>query len=308
MSEIKKVASKRGPKKRTLVTTLRSQLWVNELCRLTGSFSTQQAGVKSFYELDKKFESFTHNNSSDYNSGASGVAPNTMKLIDREFQNKNPESTITISSFYDIGPIDADETHCPLWDALAGPIEGLWEVLFWYDAAVELQHEMGLSFRTKINLLVARLFNRVDPPEEWFSKSKPNCVAEAYRNGEIMVDMHLFVAVIAAWRLANFMNDSKPLLNYMMVGILDKAAKDLLAPLGIYENFKRELVNIDTPQVQRFNDVIDRFNENYEDHLKTYPEEARMELVGVYEYFRVQQQGTRVSEYLNTMEGLASLQ
>jgi hypothetical protein len=211
--------------------------------------------------------------------------------------------------------MDADETHCPLWDALAGPIEGLWDVLFFYDAVVELQHEMGLSFKTKIGKLLTSLFKRVDPPEEWLNKSKPNCVAEAYRKGEIRVDMPLFVAVIAAWRLANFMNDSKSLLNYMMIGILDKAAKDLLAPLGIYENFKKELVNIDAPQVKRFNEVIDRFNENADDHFKAYPrevsneavEESEINPVGVYEYFRNQQRGTRVSEYLNTVEGLASL-
>lgn len=315
----------KGRKSRTLIDTMRTQLWVHQLKQLIDA--------KSFYELNEKFEAFNTNYSSDYANGSTGVNSTTRKLIDQELKTKHGFKSIKADDFYLIGPTAEDDDggveFVRFWDALDGPIEGLWEILFWYDFSAELQHELGLAFKVKISLIIARLFNTTEPPNEWLQKDRPNVVAEAYHRGEISVDLRLLVTVIAVWRLANFMKDSIHLADYMMIGLLDKAAKDLVSPLApkltetnknqatnkignpiktneypsFYSNFLQHLINLDSPKVQRFNEVIDKFN----DYIPARPnpiyqedgsESFEFRKVNGFEHFKAIAEGTRVSEYL----------
>jgi len=317
----------RGRQPRTLIDTMRTQLWVHQLKQLMDA--------KSFYELNEKFEAFNTNYSSDYANGSTGVNSTTRKLIDQELKTKHGFESIKADDFYLIGPTAEDDDggveFVRFWDALDGPIEGLWDILFWYDFSAELQHELGLAFKTKISLITARLFNTTEPPNEWLQKDKPNFVAEAYRHGEIAVDLRLFTTVIAVWRLANFMKDSVHLADYMMIGLLDKATEDLISPLApklteinknratnkiekpiktnehpsFYSNFLQHLINLDSPKVQRFNEVIDKFNDyiparpnliSHEDGSESF--EFKQEKG--FEHFKENAEGTRVSECLKS--------
>lgn len=316
----------RGRQPRRLIDTMRTQLWVHQLKQLMHA--------KSFYELNEKFEAFNTNYSSDYANGSTGVNSTTRKLVDQELKNKYGFESIQASDFYNIGPTVEDDDggveFLRFWDALDGPIEGLWDILFWYDFSAELQHELGLSFKVKISLIIARLFNTTEPPNEWLQKDRPNFVAEAYRCGEISVDLKLLITVIAAWRLANFMKDSVHLVNYMMIGLLDKAAEDLISPLApklkeinktrttnkieksiktnehpsFYSNFLQHLINLDSPKVQRFNEVIDKFNDYtparpnliyHEDGSESY----EFSNDKGFEHFRTSTKGTRVSDKIS---------
>jgi hypothetical protein len=317
----------RGRQPRKLIDTMRTQLWVHQL--------KQIMHAKSFYELNEKFEALNTNYSSDYANGSTGVNSTTRKLVDQELKTKYGFESIQASDFYDIGPTveDADGgvEFVRFWDALDGPIEGLWDILFWYDFSAELQHELGLSFKVKISLIIARLFNTTEPPSEWLQKDKTNFVAEAYRHGEISVDLRLFTAVIAVWRLANFMKDSVHLADYMMIGLLHKAAEDLISPLApklkeinksrvtnkiekpiktneypsFYSNFLQHLINLDSPKVQRFNEVIEKFNGyiparpnlvSHEDGSETF----EFEQDKGFNHFIANTEGTRVSEHLKS--------
>jgi len=314
----------KGRKPRTLIDTMRTQLWVHQLKQLIHA--------KSFYDLNEKFEALNTNYSSDYANGSTGVNSTTRKLVDQELKKIYGFESINASDFYETGPTVEDDDggveFVRLWDALDGPIEGLWDILFWYDFSAELQHELGLAFKVKISLIIARLFNTTEPPSEWLQKDRPNFVAEAYRNGEISVDLRLFTTVIAVWRLANFMKDSVSLADYMMIGLLDKAAEDLLSPLApklteinknratnkvekaiktneypsFYSNFLQHLINLDSPKVQRFNEVIDKFN----DYIPARPnliydeegsESFEFKKDKGFEHFRASVEGTRVSDY-----------
>lgn len=315
----------RGRKPRTLIDTMRTQLWAHQLKQLMHA--------KSFYELNDKFEIFSTNYSSDYANGSTGVNSTTRKLIDQDLKKIYGLESIKASDIYDIGPTvendDGEIEFARLWDALDGPIEGLWDILFWYDFSAELQHELGLAFKIKISLVIARLFNTAEPPNEWIQKDRPNFVAEAYRNGEISVDLRLLTTVIATWRLANFMKDSVSLADYMMIGLLDKATEDLLSPLApklteiyksqatnkvekhtktnehpsFYSNFLQHLINLDAPKVQRFNETIDKFNDYIPARPNLVSQEDGSEAFEFkqdkgFEHFRANTKGTRVSEYL----------
>lgn len=315
----------RGRQPRTLIDTMRTQLWVHQL--------KQAMYANSFYELNEKFVAFNTNYSSDYANGSTGVNSTTRTLIDQEFKTKYGFDTFKASDFYLIGPAvendDGELEFIRLWDALAGPIEGLWEILFWYDFSTELQHELGLSFKVKISLIIARLFNTTELQPEWLKKDRPNYVAEAYLRGEISVDLRLLTAVIAVWRLANFMKDNAHLADYMLNGLLDKAAEDLISPLApkppeinksqdidkierptktkeypsFYSNFLQHLINLDLPKLQRFNEVIEKFNGyiparpnliSHEDGSETF----EFDQDDGFNHFLTNAEGTRVSEYL----------
>lgn len=316
-----------GRKPRTLIDTMRTQLWAHQLKQLMHA--------KSFYELNEKFEVFNTNYSSDYANGSTGVNSTTRKLIDQELKTKYGFESIKASNFYDTGPTVEEESgeieFARLWDALDGPIEGLWDILFWYDFSTELQHELGLAFKVKISLIIARLFNTTEPANEWLQKDRPNVVAEAYRCGEISVDLRLLTTAIAVWRLANFMKDSVSLADYMMIGILDKATEDLLSPLApkltetnrnkaisktekptktneypsFYSNFLQHLINLDSPKVQRFNEVIDKFNDYIPARPNLIYQEDESESFEFrkdkgFEHFKASVEGTRVSDFLSS--------
>lgn len=314
----------RGRQPRTLIDTMRTQLWVHQL--------KQAMHANSFYELNEKFEAFNTNYSSDYANGSTGVNSTTQTLIDQEFKTKYGFDSIKASDFYLIGPAveddDGEVEFIRLWDALAGPIEGLWEILFWYDFSTELQHELGLSFRVKISLIIARLFNTTEPQPEWLQKDRPNFVAEAYLRGEISVDLKLLTVVIAVWRLANFMKDNAHLADYMLIGLLDKAAEDLISPLApkpteinksqeieksaktkeypsFYNNLLQHLINLDLPKLQRFNVVIHKFNGytptrpyliSHEDGSEAF----EFDKDDGFNHFLAITEGTRVSEFLKS--------
>lgn len=311
-----RMAGKGRPKRKHL-DMMKTQLWIHQLKLLTQS--------QTFYKLNEKFTNLNANYSSDYANGSTVVNSTTLIRIDQDFEKMYDLGSLKVSNFYYIGPMvengHGEIEHVRLWDALAGPLEGLWEILFWYDFSAEVQHEIGLSFDTKISLVKARLFNVIEPPSEWLQKGQPNYIADAYINGEITVDLRLLTVVIAVWRLANFMKDKIYIANYMMVGLLDKAAEDLLSTLApsesnentkvkksnnypsLYSNFLQLLIDIDTPQIQHFNEVIDKANGYCPEHPNRIQNEDGTESVVFiknhgYEHFRENLKGTRVSEYI----------
>jgi hypothetical protein len=116
----------------------------------------------------------------------------------------------------------------PLWDALGGTIEQVNEVLIALDPAIAIQKYLGVSFLIRSSYIVFPLFGEFDPPAYWGEEGKANRIAERYSNKEFTVDIELITFAIAAWRMAYFIGDAIPMMNYVMVGLLERAIPETL--------------------------------------------------------------------------------
>ena len=196
---------------------MRTRVWLAEMMRVTGSANLNQMGVLIDDVDDKKMLY-------RYANGENGVSKKKLLEIDARIKQRKP-SHVDGSSFFLIGPESARDScdFVPLWDALGGSIEKVSEVLSTLDPAVAVQKCQGVSFRQRCGYLVYPLFNEYDPPAYWENPSQENCIAERYRNGELTVDIDLITFAIAAWRMAHFMGDSIALMDYVLIGLLDRA-------------------------------------------------------------------------------------
>lgn len=214
-----------GRKKKSLIDVMRTRLWLAEMMRVAGAANLNQFG-ELLEDVDTKKLLYR------YASGEHGVSKKKLDEIDAWCTKSLPDY-VSRKPFFNVGPPSRHGSlkFAPLWDALDGSMEKVWEVLVCYDDAIAVQKCLGVSFRLRSSFLVYRVFNEIDPPAVWEDLSRENCVAQAYRSGELAVDADLVTVAIASWRMAHFTGDCIPMMNYILIGLLDRAIPETMESL-----------------------------------------------------------------------------
>jgi hypothetical protein len=91
-----------------------------------------------------------------------------------------------------------------------------------------MQKFLGVPFNLRCAYLVVQVFGTTEPPQYWKEEESINRVADAYAKGELAVDIDLVTFAIAAWRMAHFIGQDQLVLDYILIGLLDKAIPELL--------------------------------------------------------------------------------
>jgi hypothetical protein len=211
-----------GRPKTSVIDILRTRLWLAEMLRVTGSDNINQLG-DLIDDVDTKKLLYS------YANGKSPVSRRKLADIDRRIRARRPEHAGG-ESFFVIGPKSERATtgFAPLWDALDGPIEKAGQALVSLDPAVAVQKYQGVSFRLRCGYLIYSVFGEYEPPPYWENLAKPNQIARRYRDGEIDLDIDLITFAIAMWRMANFIGELRGMMNYVMVGLLERAIPETL--------------------------------------------------------------------------------
>lgn len=256
-----------GRKKRSAVDVMRTRLWLAELMRATRSSNLNQLG-ELIDDVDTKKLLYK------YAKGQNCVSERKMADIDAQLQQAKIGYT-SVQSVFLIGPRSKSDLRefAPLWDTVDGSIEAVWDVLVSYDPAIAVQKRLGVSFRLRCAYLVYPLFQDLNPPACWENASAENRIAAGYRKGEIPVDIDLITFAIAAWRMAHFMGDSIPMLNYILVGLLDRAIPDALEdlcrgsdelaqdiPFSIVDDFLDVLLSLDKSNISEAESAVEDMN------------------------------------------------
>lgn len=278
-----------GRKKRSAVDVIRTRLWLAELMQATQSSNLNQLG-ELIDDIDTKKLLYK------YASAQNCVSKKKLADIDARIKEEKAEY-ISVQSVFFIGPRSRSDLleFAPLWDALDGSMETVWAVLVAYDPAIAVQKRLGVSFRLRCAYLIYPLFQNLNPPAYWEDSRAENRIAAGYGNGEIDVDIDLITFAIAAWRMAHFMGDSIPMLNYILVGLLDRAIPDALGrlcsgtdefeqdiPFSITEDFLDVLLSLDKENVVGAESAVEDMNyhapvyvvdedENSDDHSYKQP-------------------------------------
>ena len=279
---------------KSLIKKMKTKLWLAEMVSLTESNNINQLG--DMLDIDTKKLLYK------YASGEHAITPNKLLEICEEIERQKPLLKDT-KSFFNIGPKDDETTNAPLWLALDGTMEDIWNILVVYDPVIALQKHLGFSFQTKIHSLIARLFVEGEISADWKFNDGRNTIAEAYEQGTITVDVHLITAVIAAWRLAHFVGSSQTLLNYMMIGLLEKAVPETLGQYGITKDLNQFLHDLDEENLQEFKALIDDMNYDTPSYPVTSIEDGKVVFKGyeasdTYSHWLERSKGTWVCEYL----------
>jgi len=254
-----------GRKRRSLADVMRTKVWLSEMQRITGCDNINQ-----FAEMLMNLKVDSGKHLYQYGSGGRTITETKLVLIDRNvFGGAKPKSKSPVkgSQIFELGPISRnDATECvPLWDALDGTMEQAWSVLVRYDPPIAIQRYMkDIPFKRRLAYVVSRCFGKTDPPSYWEEvgngSKHENFVAAAYANGKLSVDLELIAAAIAAWRLAHFVGDSVAMMDYLLIGLLDRAIPECMQPYGIAQDLVHAIGDRDCQYLSEldaaFNDFI----------------------------------------------------
>ena len=207
----------RGRKKRTYVDLLRTQVWIFELLRVSGLQNINQLG-DLIDDVETKKLLYR------YASGEISISKPKLEEIHIKIEQLRPNLE-DARKFFAIGPASTrhPDRLVHLWDALEGSIEEASAAMVKLDPAIGLQKYDGVPFLTRCIYLIYPIFNDCSPPPYWDNREQKNFVAERYKNGELEIDIELITFAIAAWRMANFIGEQQRLMNYTMIGLLDRA-------------------------------------------------------------------------------------
>jgi hypothetical protein len=201
---------------------VKTRLWLAELLRVTGMENLNQLGdLLDGVDIKKMLYR--------YANGANVVSEKMLAEVEARVRQSGSRHTGS-ESFFLIGPGSPTETveFAPLWDALDGSMEDVWNVMLAYDPDLAFQKFLGVPFNLRCAYLVVQVFGMAEPPQYWKEEGTVNRVAEAYAKGELAVDIDLVTFAIAAWRMAHFIGQDQPMLDYILIGLLDKAIPELL--------------------------------------------------------------------------------
>ncbi|MDD2944160.1 MAG: hypothetical protein PHC51_14500 [bacterium] len=206
-----------GRKKQSSMDLMRTQVWLAEMMRVTGSENPYQLG-DLIDDVDTTTMLYR------YAKGENGISKKKLVAIDDRIRQSRPNH-VNGQSFFHIGPESARAScgFAPLWDALDGSMEKVSDALVALDPAIGIQKYLGDSFLQRCSYLIYPIFNEYDPPAYWKETTHKNRVAESYSNGELTVDIDLITFAIAAWRMAHFMGELQQMMNYILIGLLDRA-------------------------------------------------------------------------------------
>ena len=252
-----------GRKKTTITDVMKTKVWLSEMQRITDSDNPYQ-----FVQLLANADVGKH--IYQYRDGGRTVSASKVVAIDEKiFDAQTPKSRSSIKGqeIFECGPISQnDANECvPLWDALDGTMEQVWSVLVYYDPPIALQRYMkGIPFKRRLAYVVSRCFGETDPPNYWEDhgdhNASENFVAAAYANGKLTVDLDLIAVAIAAWRLAHFVGDSVAMMDYLLIGLLDRAIPECMQPYGIAQDLVQAIGDRDCQYLSEldaaFNDFI----------------------------------------------------
>lgn len=215
----------RGRKKKSFADLMRTQVWLAEMLRITESKNINQFG-DLIDDIDTKKLLYR------YAAGDISISKKTLTDIHLRMKQLKP-ALPDGKSFFLVGPEGSRNTgsNVPLWDALDGSMEEVSSAMVTLDPAIGLQKYDGVPFLTRCSYLIYPIFNTYDPPEHWKNPWPSNFVAERYNNGELEIDIELITFAIAAWRMANFIGEQQRLMNYTMLGLLDRAIPETLDKL-----------------------------------------------------------------------------
>ncbi|WP_139335628.1 hypothetical protein [Janthinobacterium sp. TND4EL3] len=82
-------------------------------------------------------------------------------------------------------------------------------------------------FNLRCVYLIVQVFGTTEPPQYWKDSKTINYVEDAYAKGNLDVDINLITFAIVARRMAHFIGQDQPMLNYVLTGLLDKAIPEL---------------------------------------------------------------------------------
>ena len=251
-----------GRKKTTITDVMKTKVWLSEMQRITDSDNPYQ-----FVQLLANADVGKH--IYQYRDGGRTVSASKVEAIDeRIFDAQTPKSRSSIKGqeIFECGPISQnDANECvPLWDALDGTMEQVWSVLVFYDPPIALQRYMkGIPFKRRLAYVVSRCFGETDPPNYWEEhgdhNASENFVAAAYANGKLTVDLDLIAAAIAAWRLAHFVGDSVAMMDYILIGLLDRAISENLQQYGIAQDMSKAIGDLDRQYLAELDAAFDDF-------------------------------------------------
>jgi hypothetical protein len=235
-----------GRPKKSVIDVMRTKVWLAEMLRLTGLENENQ-----FARLLVNVDSGKH--VYEYRDGTTTPGIKKLEKIDEVIFN--PKKLISKSSvkgveIFEKGPVcKKDAAICvPLWDALEGTMEQVWSLLVQYDPPIALQRFMkDIPFKRRLAYVVFRCFCETDPPSYWEGEAntQENFVATAYAAGKLNVDLDLIAATIAAWRLAHFVGDSVAMMDYILIGLLDRAIPENLQQYGIDQDMLKAIGDLD---------------------------------------------------------------
>lgn len=84
-----------------------------------------------------------------------------------------------------------------------------------------------MSFGLLWSYAVVQIFGTTEPAAYW-GKDEPNWVAKEYDEGRQDVNIDLITFVIAAWRMAHFVGQAQPMMDCILIGLLEKAIPEIL--------------------------------------------------------------------------------
>ena len=201
---------------------LKTKVWLAEVMRLSGAGNVNQLG-ELLDDVDTKKMLYR------YEKGSNAVSAKMLAYIDSSLKKAVPHF-VGGSKAFTVGPASrrAPIENAPLWNALDDSIDLVWEVMLDYDPPLAAQRLLGTPFALRCSFLTVQLFGTADPKPHWHSPDAENQVAKAYAAGDLAVDIDLLTFAIAAWRMAHFVGEAQPMLDYILIGLLDKAAQDVL--------------------------------------------------------------------------------
>ena len=82
-------------------------------------------------------------------------------------------------------------------------------------------------FNLRCVYLIVQVFGTTEPPQYWKDSKTINYVEDAYAKGNLDVDINLITFAIVARRMAHFIGQDQPMLDYVLTGLLDKAIPEL---------------------------------------------------------------------------------
>lgn len=198
-----------GRPKRAPIEVLRTKAWL--------AYAKRCAGVTSAYKIAQEFGTEGDKHFEKYQRGT--ISPNATSLLRVE------EKWHGTRSIYDVGPLwvmsGVGSINVPLWAALAGSMEETWEILVWFDPALEGLRLDGAPFFERIKLMLAALSPNVPIKIEHHSgyKALNNEVARLCGIGQISLNFRLLVGVMAMWRYSMFIGDGWREMNYVVRGL-----------------------------------------------------------------------------------------
>jgi hypothetical protein len=211
-----------GRKKRSLLDIMRTRLWLGEMLKITGMDNINQFG-ELLDNVDIKKMLYR------YASGDNGISAKMLADIDARVRKHSPNFQGG-RQFFLIGPPSqkTPQGFAPLWDALGDSIEQVWQAMLVYDPELAVQKYLGVPFSLRSSYLTIQIFGTAEPYPYWQETSADNFVAQAYAKGNLSVDIDLITYAIAAWRMAHFVGEAQPMLDYILIGLLDKAIPEIL--------------------------------------------------------------------------------